>query len=215
MPQLPIRTWLGRALRRLLGKGSRAPQPPAPLLAPQSELVDREVIYIQEGVLQATARLLVSYGRTEQYREHHEGIVYWTGVSSRDGWVVTTALAPRAKTTPGSFDTTAQANAQVVREVNKLGLQILGQVHGHPNDAVEHSRGDDIGAFMPYPGFLSLIAPYYGEHGMVPLAQCGVHQYIGGKFVRLTEQETEQKFVILPTSMDLRKDLEEHLYDGK
>jgi hypothetical protein len=162
-------------------------------------------VYIPEAIAEATVHVLASYGSAEQ---PHEGIAYWAGISADDAWVVTTVLAPQAHTTPGSFNTSAQANAQVVGEVNKLRLQILGQVHGHPGELVGHSHGDDLGAFMPYAGSLSLIAPFYGRQGILPLSHCGVHRYLDGDFVQLTEQEIEQQFVVLPAAIDLRKDQE-------
>jgi len=159
-------------------------------------------VYVPQAVARETARLISSYGTG---RKRHEGIAYWAGVATGSAWVITTVLAPEAVTTAGSYKTTAPDNAQVVGEVNRLRLQILAQIHGHPGDWVDHSLGDDEGAFMPYEGFYSLVLPRYGCQGMLPLSKCGVHRYQGCRFVRLTSEEIEERFVIVPTSADLRR----------
>ena len=138
-------------------------------------------------------------------KKPHEGIVYWAGFPSPSGWTVTTVITPKAETTPGSFRTSVRANAYVVRAVNALKLQVLAQVHGHPTDWVEHSDGDNRGAFMPYDGFYSIILPWYGRRGMTSLENCGVHQFKKGGFSCLEPEEVKRRFIVVPSSIDLRK----------
>ncbi len=159
-------------------------------------------IYLPEDIAKATGTIIASYGKLD---EPHEGIAYWAGVAGNDSWVITTVLAPQATTTPGSYVTSAVANALVVSEVSDLRLNILAQVHGHPGGWVGHSGGDDAGAFMPYEGFYSVVVPYYGRQGLIPLTICGVHHYQNGKFVELAASDIQGRFILVPSSIDLRK----------
>lgn len=170
----------------------------------KAEQIEQARVYLPEHVAHETARLIMSYGSEP---DRHEGIAYWAGVPTDDGWVITTVLAPEATTTAGSYNTSSVANAMIVDRVNTLHLQLLGQVHGHPSSWVGHSDGDNLGAFMPYEGFYSVVVPWYGSQGLLPLATCGIHQYRKGGFIRLSNTEIEKRFVLLPTSADLRKEL--------
>jgi hypothetical protein len=154
-------------------------------------------------VAQETAKFITSYGSAT---EPHEGVAYWAGIPSDEAWVVTTVLAPEATTTAGSFTTSTVANAMVVARVNELRLQLLAQAHGHPRGWVGHSDGDNTGAFMPYEGFFSVVVPWYGSQGLLPLTTCGIHRYEGGGFVRLSDNEIRERFVLLPASVDLRRE---------
>jgi hypothetical protein len=159
-------------------------------------------VYVLQEVIEATATLLTSY---RDPATQHEGIAYWAGVSAGDIWIVTTAIAPHAQTTRGSYRTSAVANAQVIAAVANRHLQVLAQVHGHPGDWVGHSDGDNHGAFMPYIGFYSIVVPRYGLQGLLPLASCGIHRFEQGQFVQLSAMEIDQVFTVIPTSIDLRK----------
>lgn len=158
-------------------------------------------VYVSGELVEITAHLVASYGSSD---ERHEGVAYWAGVPAGTVWVVTTVLSPEAFTTRGSYRTSAVANARVVNRVSELGLQVMAQIHGHPGDWVDHSPGDDDGAFMPYEGFYSLVPPRYGCERMLPLSKCGVHCYEHGRFVRLGPEEIEERFVVVPTFVDLR-----------
>jgi hypothetical protein len=158
-------------------------------------------VYLTYEVANETARLVASFGSASR---PHEGIVYWAGIPTSSVWVITTVLAPEAETTPGSYRTSVSSNAYVVKTVNELNLQILAQVHGHPTDWVGHSDGDNRGAFMPYSGFYSVILPWYGQRGMLPIEKCGIHQFIDGQFVYFKDEEVRQRFTLVPGSVDLR-----------
>lgn len=165
-------------------------------------LCERPVIYLTKNVIEATANYVSSYGPST---EMHEGIVYWAGVPNDKAWLITTAIAPAAKTTSGSYHTSVSTNAYVIKTINELRLQLLAQVHGHPKSWVDHSEGDINGAFMPYEGFLSVVVPWYGKKGLLPLKKCGIHRYEKGDFVRLTLEEIDRIFFIVPNSIDLRR----------
>lgn len=159
-------------------------------------------VYISQKVADATAKVLTSF---RSATEQHEGIAYWAGITTDTSWTVTTVIAPVAHTTPGSYQTSAVANAEVISMVNQYDLRVLAQVHGHPGAWVEHSQGDELGAFMPYPGFYSIVVPHYGIEGLLPLTACGIYRFYDNEFQELFIQEVEQIFVVVPHCIDLRR----------
>lgn len=160
--------------------------------------------YLPQQVVQDTGDFIASYGDEQG---SHEGVAYWAGVAAGQNLVVTTVLAPEATTTAGSFATSVIANARVVAKVNEHHIKILAQIHGHPGGWVGHSAGDNAGAFMPYEGFYSVVVPWYGRHGLLPLTRCGVHRFHRGAFMQLTYDQIERQFLILPGRLDLRKEM--------
>ena len=140
-------------------------------------------------------------------RSAHEGIIYWAGKSFGTHWIVTTCIAPQATTTRGSFMTSAVSNAEVISFLASQELELFAQVHSHPGEWVDHSDGDSEGAFMPYQHFLSIVAPRYGQAGIWPLTQCGVHRFEAGRFRRLANVEVNATFSLVAAAKDLRRKL--------
>lgn len=160
------------------------------------------VFHILEPVLRASEQVFRS---TRGLLRRREGVVYWVGRQCRGEWVVTTCVAPNARTTSGSFRTSATTNAYVVTAINAAGLELVAQVHSHPGEFTDHSNGDSRGALMPYEGFLSIVVPHYGRRAIWPLAHCGVHRFESGKFRRLSADEVTKTFQLISSFIDLRK----------
>lgn len=155
------------------------------------------MLYITTAVLSRTVEQLTR-------KRTHEAIVYWAGLEIGEVAAVMTSLAPKATTSAGSYQTTVEANADVIASLAHHQLKLLGQVHTHPGEMVDHSHGDDVGAFMPFEGFWSIVVPKYGTHGMTPLTQCGVHRYLNGRFLRLDAPSVDALVIVVPTAIDLR-----------
>jgi proteasome lid subunit RPN8/RPN11 len=161
-------------------------------------------LYIARSVIDETARHLK---RTRR----HEGVAYWAGLDDGEDSVVTTCVVPVASTSEGSYSTSVRANAKVVQWLTAHRLKLVGQVHSHPDDCVNHSRGDDGGAFMPYEGYWSVVVPHYARFGLLPWARCGIHRYRNGHFDRLDRQAVDALIVVVPSSVDLSRDYTESL----
>jgi proteasome lid subunit RPN8/RPN11 len=159
------------------------------------------IVFVLEDVIRLTGRLL---RQSRRGRQRHEGIVYWAGRDTGTDVIITTCIAPRAVTDRGSFRVSAEANARAVMAMNDLHLVLLAQIHSHPGVLVDHSKGDNAGAFMPFEKYLSIIVPDYAREDPWPLTKCGVHRFVRGDFQRLANNEVEDKFRLLPTSCDLR-----------
>lgn len=132
-----------------------------------------------------------------------EKIIYWAGVKRDSLWLVTTVLRPRAALTWGSFKTTAGDNARVIAYLSGAGLALIGQVHTHPGRFVDHSDGDERDAFMPIENAVSIVVPSYGRGGILPLTACGVHRYEGVGYRRLSDDEVNATFCVVPSTADL------------
>ena len=164
--------------------------------------VDGPRLWLPEGVVLKTARLLRSYCGPEE----HEGVVYWGGMETPGGPVVLTAMSPTAATTWGSFRTDSDANAKLVLTLARLDLVLVAQVHSHPGDWVDHSDGDDSGALVRFQGFWSLVVPHFARGGMQHLSNLGIHLYDAGEFRRLSNEAAAARVRILPAAVDLRED---------
>jgi len=160
-----------------------------------------QVIWISRDLLDRTADVLRESRDGEQM---HEGVAYWAGHRAGAEYFITTCIAPTARTTYGSFETSAHANAHVVMYLAKSGLELLGQVHSHPGASVGHSDGDDKRALMPYEGFLSIVVPHYGRSGMLPLTACGIHIFEHSAFRRMRSAEIQARFRVVEEFADLR-----------
>ncbi len=169
--------------------------------SPPSPQKTRPTVLIHEAIVSESERLLRDVGD-----EHaaHEGVVYWAGRSADGHCLITTCIAPKASTTWGSFDTSMAANAEVISFLARHRLELLAQVHSHPGPYVDHSTGDDCGALMPYENYLSIVVPHYAQHGLSPLNNCGIHRFESGQFRRLTDEEIDESFSIVPTCQSFR-----------
>ncbi len=159
-------------------------------------------IWLSGQLLERTAEVLRQSGQGGQA---HEGVVYWAGRRAGDEYFITTCIAPAARTTYGSFDTSSRTNAKVIIYLADVGLELLGQVHSHPGASVAHSAGDDERALMPYEGFLSVVVPHYARRGMRPLTICGIHIFEDSRFRRLQEPEIDARFRVVGEFADLRR----------
>jgi len=156
---------------------------------------------ISEACLRETERLLPTY---RDPLGDNEGIVFWLGRQFGEATIITTALAPQAKTSSGSVQCSQSQMAAAIEAARGAGLALLAQVHSHPGEWVEHSTGDDSMVFMPYEGMLSLVVPWYGRVGMRPLQNVGVHQYQDGRWVAAERRSIPAALIIVPESIDLR-----------
>lgn len=156
--------------------------------------------WVSTSVLATTSAVL---HRSGNGRESHEGIVYWAGRRAGTERYVTTCIAPTARTSSGSFDTSSRTNAKVVAYLARVGLELIGQVHSHPGASVDHSEGDDRGALMPYQGFVSVVVPHYAARGMQPLTTCGVHVFEGRGFRRLSTDEVARRLRVIADFSEL------------
>ena len=98
--------------------------------------VAASMVWVSSAVLKQTVDVLQKNGTAA---EVHEGVAYWAGRCSSAGPIITTCIAPAAKTTLDSFETSPYTNARVVAYLAGVDLELVGQVHSHPGSFVGHS----------------------------------------------------------------------------
>lgn len=159
----------------------------------------RPVVAVLDTVMANSAAVLKGSAR----QPSTERIIYWAGVKLDEVWLVTTVVRPNAVLQRGSFRTSAADNAAVVSYLSQAGLSLAGQVHTHPGPFVDHSHGDECDAFMPVENSLSLVVPFYGRGGMMPITNCGVHRFEGGSYRRLSDAEITSTICVIGSMVDL------------
>lgn len=158
-------------------------------------------LVLTEPVVAAIEQQLPTYGGAAD----HEGVVYLGGLETHESSIALVAISPVAASTWGSFRTDLTANADVVNALSELGLVLVGQVHSHPGDWVDHSDGDDDGALVRFEGYWSLVVPSFAREGMRPLSKCGIHLFTNRAFRRLSAAAVRARVNIVPTCVDLRR----------
>jgi hypothetical protein len=158
-------------------------------------------LFLPSNITVTIEQLLRTYGGEDD----HEGIVYLGGLELAGiGAVALSALSPQAETTWGSFRTGLQSNTEVVEALTARQLSLVGQVHSHPGDWVDHSDGDDEGALVKFEGYWSIVVPTFARKGMTPIESCGVHVYRRHAFRRLTSAAIAARVHLVPHCIDLR-----------
>lgn len=180
-------------LRKLFRRRKAVPEP--------LEASSESRLIVPEALVHATHTLLASFGGGT-----HEGVVYWAGHTFGNTWVALEAIAPEAETGRGFFNTSSIANAKAISEACNHGLSLIAQVHSHPGGWVDHSDGDDRGAFKPFPGTYSIVVPSYARSQSEP-GQWGVYRWDGHRFSHIATDALQKVLLIIPTSKDLRNEL--------
>ena len=135
-----------RKLQRLLGAA------PAPVVH-----ANQPKVLLTQNCLDA-----IRVALDPEMRAGHESIVYLLGRTDGNTALAVTVFKPEARTSPGSFSVNPRAMAACVGAAGRYELQVVGQLHSHPQQAY-HSDGDVEGARIRYPGYVSIVLPDYGR----------------------------------------------------
>jgi hypothetical protein len=130
----------------------------------------------------------------------NEGLVFLAGWRTDLLVFYSTVIGPRVQNNYGSVFVTAAEFGHCAKRARHATVQILAQVHSHPDTCCHHSDGDDKLIILPFEGMLSVVVPHYGTHD-VPLTQCGIHQYRKGAWCLCTESSVQEHFITAPSSI--------------
>ena len=153
-------------------------------------------VLIPRSVVLETERLFLGFAKDS---ERFEGVVYWVGKETPEGFLVTEAVAPRAMMTPVSFRVNAEENARIMTKLVKKGEQIIAQVSSRPpgSDLRHHLTEEEMG-FLPFEGLISVVVSDYGAEGLLPLSEkTAVFLFEKGKFVKLPTQQVTRIFKLV------------------
>lgn len=163
----------------------------------KAEKLTISVVRVPRAIVEQTKDSLLSFSLPGQLLE---GIVYWAGIETDQGLFVTEAIVPRAAATPISFRVSALENARIITMLQAKGLQLIAQVHSHPNgvELTQSLSVPEVG-FLPFEGFFSLVVKDYAVDGLLPFKEkVGIFYFQSGRFNRLTDSQREAYFRVVP-----------------
>lgn len=154
--------------------------------------------YPRRVILTAACRAALRDALAPEIMQQHEGIVYLLGQTDGRSSLIVAISRPRATTSPGSFHVGETAMRSIVEIANAAWLQIVGQLHTHPR-AAYHSDGDEHGASIRYPGFVSIVLSDYGTR-LPSLDGAAVYMYSADdhRFIQLRQADLSVLSVCLP-----------------
>ncbi|MDA8217793.1 MAG: hypothetical protein M0Z94_09285 [Dehalococcoidales bacterium] len=146
-------------------------------------------IHVPVEVWQRSLEVVRLYGTVGS-----EGLVFWGGIVTADTIQVTGLYIPAHEPQGGRVKVTAEEGRWLLRRLKERDEKLIAQFHSHGGLA-GHSYGDDERAASAHEGFISLVAPYFGRGVKAP-KHCGVHEYDGRGFLRLSEDEVCRRIVV-------------------
>lgn len=131
-----------------------------------------------------------------RYRAHYsEGLVFWGGIIGATGEVYATTLyIPNHSPQGARARPDVPSMRKMVRSLHARDEKLVAQIHSHPDQAF-HSFGDDENAASYHEGYISIVIPRYGQ-GIKELNRCGIFEFDGNSFQKLSNVETKNRFVI-------------------
>ena len=120
--------------------------------------VDTTKVVISECCIQSVRKQFES-----DIADRREAIAYFLGRTDGKSTIIVGSKSPKARKTYGSFDVHSLAMSEVIHTASLHGLQVVGQVHTHPQVAF-HSEGDVEGAIVNFDGYVSIVVPDHGRH---------------------------------------------------
>jgi proteasome lid subunit RPN8/RPN11 len=168
---------------------------------PVDRSLSGETLRLTQGVISAIDRCLPKTASGQG----HENVLYIAGQIDEETRTGVSVILPLAETGPGHFRTSIESHSAVLRELARMGLALVAQVHSHPGAAVTHSDLDDDGTIIKGKGFWSIVVPYYGRRGFEPIERCGFHCFQSGVFQVLSREAVSSRVRVIPNVLDLRQ----------
>lgn len=95
----------------------------------------------------------------------------------------------------------SQLLSELTDVLDRQGLMLAGQVHGHPERFIDLSDVDRAMGFR-VPGFLSIVTPHYGVDSKTSITECGFHEFIPQSgYRRLADSEVATRVTTVDRSI--------------
>lgn len=152
-----------------------------------------ERFQIPFAVIEATARLMRRFGA-----ERRECYVWWGGYFDSLGTgQVLTAILPETPTEYGRIHLDRRELRVLQETLRGLDQVLLFELHTHPPGAGGQNEVDAAHPAAPYPGFITVVVPDFGDVNLADLSECHVYEYVGEKRWReLGSQEIRSRFIV-------------------
>lgn len=151
--------------------------------------------------------LFKTYELFQEYlKKQEESVVYWYGIESikENKDHVICMVIPKAEHSYGNYFVSSEEAAKMGKKMMGVGLVCLAQFHTHPGKNTEHSDYDDEHAISNRNGFLSLIAPEYGNYSPFCIQAVSVHESWNGDWFMLDNLAKTSRIHITDNAIDLR-----------
>lgn len=153
-------------------------------------------LLIPDHVFAATTRFLKRRGTARM-----EGLVLWAGRSDDQSDSVLTIIKA-GDDWPHGVRLEFNQMLKLTEFLAAHSLTLLAQVHNHP-DRIPHSQGDNDNPASHRPGYLSLVVPEMGIHG-IRLGECYAYEYVGRlEWRELDVNERVDRLRVLPKGLRL------------
>jgi hypothetical protein len=158
-------------------------------------------IRIPQPIWRAALETMRGYGRLghEDGRRGSEGLVYLAGVVANQEMVVTGLYRLDHEAEGDRVIVTPEQSRWLLRTLRERDEKLFGQLHSHRGIA-GHSYGDDLHATSFHEGFISIVAPDFGD-GVEDPGECAVLEYRNGGFEDLDGHELDARLrVVAPVA---------------
>ncbi len=126
-----------------------------------------------------------------------EAPCFWLGRSAAHAATIEQLWIPYFGATPVSYDITPIEMLRLKARLDVSGQSLLVQVHSHPGSAF-HSSRDDLNAASPWPGFISLVVPSFGNIAGDFWEEVEAYELLGAsKWRHLSAKERRSRFLSL------------------
>lgn len=125
-----------------------------------------------------------------------EAACFWLGAFDEVGnGSVGAVVVPNQINRARNYEVPSHAMLDVAAVARPNKWTIVGAVHSHPGQSVEHSRYDD--QMTPSRRALSIVFPHYGKWSGPWAKDLGVHEYIDEYWHLLPEGDAERRIQFL------------------
>jgi proteasome lid subunit RPN8/RPN11 len=125
-----------------------------------------------------------------------EAACFWLGVFDEVGnGSVEAVVVPNQINHARNYEVPSQAMLDVAAVARQNKWTIVGAVHSHPGQSVEHSQYDD--QMTPSRRALSIVFPHYGKWSGPWARGVGAHEYIDEHWHLLPEGDAERRIEFL------------------
>lgn len=159
---------------------------------------DKYKYYFPKEAIKFIEQVLKEYGSEP---DPNEGLVYICGSRSESNFFVKMIIAPKTISSYGKVQTSHSMNAKIVSTIVENNLIQIGQIHSHPGKFINHSIGDDEWTAFKVQNLISIVVPYFGKYGILPMIKCGVHRFQSNEFVRLPKGYVKKRFIVTKNDM--------------
>jgi proteasome lid subunit RPN8/RPN11 len=155
---------------------------------------------IPENVLPASVAAMRPYGV-----RGHEGLALWFGAANDEVSEITHVVlpfGPGLTTHPLFLNLSMRAMVRLTAFAEKHDLVWLGQIHSHPRQMLGLSEVD-VEMGVKVQDYLSVVCPFYAQHGTDSFGQCGVHVFDGDGYRQMQDAEVMLRVRLTPKPAEI------------